>query len=473
MKDSELGPRAGDLAEPRSRRERPITRTRISGRRPGSGRSLRWILIAALFAVILSACGSSSSSSAGGSSSSSSGSSSSGGSSGGTITLGVISDQTGPTSATQVPFLNGIETYISKTNAAGGVNGQKIKLDLCDEKYDVTAGLACYQTLVKQDHVSALVGSLNDSDVQAALIPKITQDQIPVIGAESTNQEALIPFNKYFFAMECPYPDQADVAVAYEKELTGVAAPKVASMTLSVSSGIEWSQLIKERVTKAGGSLVGAFAIPPTSTNADVVVQKIAALHPNWITVHGGPNISEILLKSMQKFGVQIPVIGIFATGGHLPFQAVSPTYAKLFHYVNCYTPADVTGPGTTQMVADAQKYGGYGAEAQTNDPFTNGYVVGMTTVAGLKNIPSGTKVDSASIVTGMEKVNNLDTMDLSPNVTFGPNLRVGVLGLRPYGWDTTTKKIVAVGTYDHYKSAITGEWLPPQSKYVLSSSSG
>ena len=114
-----------------------------------------------------------------------------------------------------------------------------------------------------------------------------------------------------------PYPDQADVAVAYEKELTGVAAPKVASMTLSVSSGIEWSQLIKERVTKAGGSLVGAFPIPPTSTNADVVVQKIAALHPTWITVHGGPNISEILLKSMEKFGVQIPVVGIFATGGH------------------------------------------------------------------------------------------------------------------------------------------------------------
>ncbi|HUA69792.1 MAG TPA: ABC transporter substrate-binding protein [Solirubrobacteraceae bacterium] len=431
-------------------------------------------MIAAVAAVILSACGSSSSSSAGSGGSGTAASSSGGSSSSsGTINLGVISDQTGPTSATQLPFLHGIETYINKTNAQGGVNGQKIHLDLCDEKYDVTAGLACYQTLVKQDKVSALVGSLNDSDVQAALIPKITQDKIPVIGAESTNQEALIPFNKYFFAMECPYPDQADVAVQYEKELTGVAAPKVASMTLSVSSGIEWSQLIKERVTKAGGSLVGAFPIPPTATNADVVVQKMAALHPTWITVHGGPNISEILLKSMQKFGLQVPVVGIFATGGHLPFQSVSPTYAKLFHYVNCYTPADVTGPGTTQMVADAQKYGGYGAEAQTNDPFTNGYVVGMATVAGLKNIPSGTKVDSASIVTGMEKVNNLDTMDLSPNVTFGPNLRVGVIGLRPYGWDATTKKIVAVGTYDHYKSAITGEWLPPQSKYVLSSSAG
>jgi hypothetical protein len=47
------------------------------------------------------------------------------------------------------------------------------------------------------------------------------------------------------------------------------------------------------------------------------------------------------------------------------------------------------------------------------------------------------------------------------------------VLGLRPYGWDTTTKKIVAVGTYDHYKSSLTGEWLPPQSKYALSSTSG
>jgi branched-chain amino acid transport system substrate-binding protein len=455
MKDSGLSVRTGGGSG--SRRGQPAKRS-------GVLRSVRWTVMAAACVALLGACGSSSSNSAGGSGGSG-GSSGSGGS--GSITLGVISDQTGPTSATQLPFLHGIQTYINKTNAAGGVNGHKIVLDTCDEKYDVQAGLACYQKLVKQDKVAALVGSLNDSDVQSALVPKITQDQIPVIGAESTNQEALIPFNKYFFAMECPYPDQADVAVAYENKLTNTTAPKVASMTLSVSSGIEWSNLIKSRVTKEGGSLVGAFPIPPTATNADVVVQKIAALHPNWITVHGGPNISEILLKSMQKFGVKIPVVGIFATGGHLPFQSVSPTYANLFHYVNCYTPADVSGPGTTQMLSDA-KTSGFGAEAQTNDPFTNGYVVGMTTVAGLKNIPSGTKVDSAAIVTGMEKVQNLDTMGLSPNVTFGPNLRVGVLGLRPYGYDAATKKIVAVGTYDTYKSALTGEWLPPQSKYAL-----
>jgi len=91
-----------------------------------------------------------------------------------------------------------------------------------------------------------------------------------------------------------------------------------------------------------------------------------------------------------------------------------------------------------------------------------------MATVAGLKNIPSGTNVDSASIKSGMEKVNNLDTMELSPNVTFSPTLHIGVLGLRPYGYDTATKKIVAVGTYDQYKSSLTGEWLPPESKSAL-----
>jgi ABC-type branched-subunit amino acid transport system substrate-binding protein len=250
-------------------------------------------------------------------------------------------------------------------------------------------------------------------------------------------------------------------------KLTGVTKPKVASMTLSVSSGYEWSNLIKARVSKLGGSLVGSFPIPPTSTTADAVVQKIAALKPNWITVHGGPNISEILLKSMQKFGVKIPVVGIFAAGGHLPFQSVSPTYGKLYHYVNCYTPADVTGAGTAQMLTDARK-SGFGAEAQTNDPFTNGYVVGMAVVAGLKNIPASTKVSSASIVSGMEKVSNLNTLGLSPNVSFGPNLRAGVLGVRPYGYNYATSKLVAVGTYPQYRSVLTGEWLPPQSKYAL-----
>jgi branched-chain amino acid transport system substrate-binding protein len=415
-------------------------------------------------ALAVAACGSSKSSSTSGSTGSSG---SSGGGGGGSVTLGIISDQTGPTSATQLPFLHGIQTAINTANKSGGAGGRKINLETCDEKYNVQNGLACYTKLVKQDKVAGLVGSLNDSDVQAALIGKLSADKMPVLGAESTNQSAIDPLNPYFFAMECSYTDQADVAVSYMNKLTGKTAPKVASMTLSVSSGIEWSKLIKARVEKTGGKLVGAYPIPPTSTNADAVVQKIAAAKPDWITVHGGPNISEILLKSMQKFGVKIPVIGIFATGGHLPFESVSPTYAKLFYYVNCYTPADVGGAGVTKMLADA-KASGFGKEAATNDPFTNGYVVGLATVAGIKNIPSGQKVDSTAVMNGFQKINNLDTMDLSPPVSFGPKLRVGVLGVRPYTWDAAAKKIKAVGNYSDYTSALSGEWLPPESKYVL-----
>jgi ABC-type branched-subunit amino acid transport system substrate-binding protein len=417
---------------------------------------------AGICALAVAACGSSSNSGTSGGSTSGGG-----GKGGGTVTLGVIADQTGPTAATQVPFLHGIQTAVNASNKAGGANGWTIKLDPCDEKYNVQNGLACYTKLVKQDKVAGLVGSLNDSDVQQALIAKLSADKIPVLGAESTNQSAIDPLNPWFFAMECAYTDQADVATGFMNKQTGTTAPKVAAMTLSVSSGIEWSKLIKARVEKAGGKMVGAYPIPPTSTNADAVVQKIAAAKPDWITVHGGPNISEILLKSMQKFGVKIPVVGIFATGGHLPFQSVSPTYAKLFYYVNCYTPADVGGPGVQKMLTDA-KASGFGKEAQTNDPFTNGYVVGLATVAAVKNLPSGSKVDGTAVMNAIQKVQNLDTQDLSPPVTFGPKLRVGVIGLRPYTWDAATKKIKAVGSYSDYNSQLTGEWMPAESKYAL-----
>jgi hypothetical protein len=118
-------------------------------------------------------------------------------------------------------------------------------------------------------------------------------------------------------------------------------------------------------------------------------------------------------------------------------------------------------------MLADA-KASGFAKEAATNDPFTNGYVVGLATVAGIKNIPAGQKVDSTAVMNGFQKINNLDTMDLSPPVSFGPKLRVGVLGVRPYTWDATAKKIKAVGNYSDYTPDLSGEWLPPESKYVL-----
>jgi branched-chain amino acid transport system substrate-binding protein len=371
------------------------------------------------------------------------------------VDIGVIADLTGPTAVTQVPFTDGIKTQVEAANAAGGINGRKIKLLLEDEKYEVPTGLAAYKKLVSQTPALGIIG-LNNSSLQVAAIKQVATNKVPVFGAEATTKQALTPFNPYFFAMQCSYADQADVAVPYMAEKTGKSSPNVATVALDVESGYEWSDLIKARVQKIGGKYLGHTAVAPTATEADAQIQKIAKQKPDFIAIHGSSNTAAIVLKAMQKFDVKVPVIGIFATGGRAAYEAVDPEFGKLFESVNCYTPSSIDAEGTADMLAKAKQYGFEKSSASTD--FVNGYVVGQVLVEALK--AAGKNPTRESFKKGLESLNDLSTGGLSENVTFGPDDHAGIQTVRPYTYDYASKAYKAVGEYTDYADDISNEYI-------------
>lgn len=371
------------------------------------------------------------------------------------VNIGVIADLTGPTAAVQVPFTEGIKTQVEAANKAGGVNGRTIKLLMEDEKYEVPTGLAAYKKLVSQTPALGIIG-LNNSSLQVAAIKQVAQNKVPVFGAEATTKQAINPFNEYFFAMQCSYADQADVAVPYMAEKSGASAPKVATLALDVESGYEWGDLIKARVEKMGGTYLGHTAVPPTATEADAQVQKIAKGNPDFIALHGSSNTSTITLKSMQKFDVKVPVIGIFATGGPAAYASVPAEIGSQFETVNCYTPSSIKGEATDEMLARAKEFG-FEKSAGTTD-FVNGYVVGQVLVEALK--AAGENPTRESFKKGLESLSDLSTGGLSENVTFGADDHVGIQTVRPYAYDYATKTYKAVGEYADYADDISNEYL-------------
>ena len=279
---------------------------------------------------------------------------------------------------------------------------------------------------------------------------------MPVFGAEATTKQAINPFNAYFFAMQCSYADQADVAVPYMAEKTGASAPKVATLALDVESGYEWGDLIKARVEKLGGEYLGHTAVPPTATEADAQIQKIAKQNPDFIALHGSSNTSTIVLKSMQKFDVKVPMIGIFATGGPAAYASVPAEVGNQFETVNCYTPSSIKAEATDEMLARAKEFG-FEKSAGTTD-FVNGYVVGQVLVEALK--AAGENPNRESFKKGLETLTDLSTGGLSENVTFGADDHVGIQTVRPYSYDYATKTYKAVGEYTDYADDISNEYL-------------
>ena len=73
----------------------------------------------------------------------------------------------------------GIQTYIDDVNAEGGVNGRKIRLITCDDKYEIPGAFACFDQLQKE-HVFAITG-LVGSALLAKYIPLCTNNKTPAV----------------------------------------------------------------------------------------------------------------------------------------------------------------------------------------------------------------------------------------------------------------------------------------------------
>jgi ABC-type branched-subunit amino acid transport system substrate-binding protein len=111
--------------------------------------------------------------------------------SGGVITVGGIFDETGPLDATVQR--DTVRSYFNQVNAAGGVNGYRLRLVDCDSAFDPTRGHQCSERLIGSG-VLAMVGWLSASSEQAET-PYLASQGIPVIGGLGVSTEFESPLS--------------------------------------------------------------------------------------------------------------------------------------------------------------------------------------------------------------------------------------------------------------------------------------
>jgi len=394
-------------------------------------RGVRAALVLALAASTLVACGSAGAESASGS-----------------ITLGVISDRTGPAISSQGPWFDGLTSSINAENAQPGALQATIKLVSQDDKYDPAAGLAAYKELIAKRSTLAVV--LGNPGLQSVVVKRLDRDKIPAIAGLVPSREAISPPNPWFFSVPPNYGDQVDVLTGYAATLVKVAKPTVALIHNGTVTGHEVEGLLKAKF----GS-VPSVILPPTATSADAQVQKIAQGRPDYVVFHGGPSGANLVLRTLQKLGIHVPVLGVAAAGGPAVFKEIAPEVTKQYHYVAPFTPASTVVPGTKALV-DAAKASGFDDEVNNPD-FVNGYVVGLVMVKALVN--AGDDPTREKVKAGLEGIHELDTGGLSGKLGFAPDDHLGLATLRITGWDPAKRALTFVGDYDDYEKYLTNAY--------------
>jgi ABC-type branched-subunit amino acid transport system substrate-binding protein len=367
------------------------------------------------------------------------------------VLIAIVGDYTGPTAATQEPYMRGIQTYFKFANDHGGICGKQIQWQEGDDKYTVPGGQAAWKQFNDQTPVYMYFGN-NNSSVQDSLQEQVRNGDTPVM-AESTTANSLFPFNKNFYQVVETYELQAIEGLAYfnQKISTGGAKAKAACFSLTVASGTQYCNNIKKDVEADGGTFIKHWAIAPSAVDATPEATQIQASNPNVIFLHGSPNTAITLFKAMDKLGMKTPVIGIFAVISETVYTTAPKAVVQNFAGIHSYTPAYISGPGNDEMNAASKKYSVDQTVAQ-NFNFVNGWVAGKVFVAGARaGAKASGKVDHSSLRKGLDSLNNFDTSGQSANFTYSSTDHQGLKTARPYTFDFSKNQLVPIGNYSDY----------------------
>jgi branched-chain amino acid transport system substrate-binding protein len=345
----------------------------------------------------VAACSSGSSSSASSGSGTSSASTSIGSASG-TYNWGIDAELSGVVSYYGLSIKQGVEAYVSQVNAAGGINGHKIKLTSLDSAGNQSQGAADATQLASADQVDAIFGNALSSDCTGAQ-SAADRYQVPLACLSVDTPDP------YVFSLGADNSTVASALVAAGQKVSGKKSAKAAFVYLNTLTDIALAKSITSVAKGAGASIAASQEISLTATDVSAQVAEVVAAKPDVVLIsETGPGLLSVL-KGVRAAGITAPFVWVDGTG-NLPALAQSTDTGV--YAMNVY---QVVQPGATE--AGAQDYisavtptikGTPTVESLNSGETVPGYMTARAFGAALKSC--GYPCSGAQLKTALEKLN-------------------------------------------------------------------
>jgi branched-chain amino acid transport system substrate-binding protein len=123
------------------------------------------------------------------------------------IVIGTAQDLSGPIANFSKATVNGMRFRVDEINAAGGINGRKLRLVVEDHGYDPKKAVLAAQKMVQQDKIFASLGSIGTPTAMAAM-PIYLDAKVAHLFPLSGAREMFEPVAPLKFSFAAPYFDQ-------------------------------------------------------------------------------------------------------------------------------------------------------------------------------------------------------------------------------------------------------------------------
>ena len=335
----------------------------------------------------------------------------------------------------------GMRTYFDMVNAAGGVNGRKIKLITYDDELKPAKSVANAKLLVERDNVLAMVGNIGHATNMSAY-EYSSSKRVPTIGALSISDLTSNPARELLYVL--PSPQSTETAAYVDHAVKTLKAKRVAMLYQNDGWGKPAFDIATRQLEKHGLKLVEAQSFERFATDITSQVFKLKEANADVVIVYALGQEAVLFFRGAEKLGWQPTVFGAGGLNDPKFVELLGKTDAKLF-VASYYDPIDGSNPA---IQAFNQRYVQLYPNAKPSSMALMGYSAAAVVTEALKR--AGNQPDRVKLVAAMDGMQGFD-QKIDPKITFqpvaaGPYARRGQTGI--VMMELKDSKFVALGSY-------------------------
>ena len=207
---------------------------------------------------------------------------------------------------------DGAKLAVEEINAAGGIEGKKIKLVAVDNKSETAEATAAATRLAEQEKVVAMLAPATSGN-SVATVQIAKQHKVPIVTASGTAPNVTVnddgSVNEYAFRTCFIAPFQGTVAANFATNELGVKNVAIfADNASDYAKGLAAS--FKETVEANGGTVVAEEAYVAKDVDFKSQLTNIKGKNPDFIFIPGYYEEVGLIVKQARELGINAPLMG-------------------------------------------------------------------------------------------------------------------------------------------------------------------
>jgi urea transport system substrate-binding protein len=228
-----------------------------------------------------------------------------------TLKIGVPVGLSGANSVVAPSVVQSAQLAVQEINAAGGVLGHKLALDVADDASGAAGAQKAFDSLIFQKKVDVLI-SMETSAARNAGLPIVARSRTPYIYTSFYEGHSCSPY--MYVNAWVPEQQVPPVVDYFNKEKHAKTYFLIGS---DYAFGRGMLSFTRAYIEKTGGKVVGEEYLPMNGTDWTPIISKLKSAAPDALitsTAGGAPNVT--LTKQLRAAGVTLPYANLAVDEG-------------------------------------------------------------------------------------------------------------------------------------------------------------